>query len=101
MVKMITYEQMTKKQKDKVDAFARKYVVDILASLKRRLYASLPSPGNGYVIERFGDEGEELAVNDLEFIEKHYKIDPSFWKMIRDLKIESEKYLKEMGACEP
>lgn len=100
MVKMIAYEQMNKKQKDKVDAFARNHLIDLLASLEKRLYASLPSPGNGYVIERFGDEGEELAVNDVEFIEKHYKIDPSFWKMIKNLKDETRKYLKGLGACE-
>jgi hypothetical protein len=103
--KMIPYEQMTKKQKDKVDGFARKYLIDLLDRLVKRLDASLPSPGNGYAIEFTGPvnhyTGEscgELAVNDVEFIEKQYKVNPSFWKSISNLKDVSEAYLHSLKA---
>lgn len=97
-VKMIPYEQMTKKQKDKVDGFARKHLVDILERLITRLDASLPAPGNGYVVERSVESCGEIAVNDVEFIQKHYKIDPSFWSRIQKLRDEGEAYLQSLKA---
>lgn len=95
-VKMIHYEQMTKKQKDMVDEFSRKYFTDKIERLVKYLDASLPSTGNGYVIEHTSESCGELAVNDAEFIEKHYKIDPSFWSRIKKLRDESESYLRSL-----